>query len=71
MDVCKSHCTPMVLPDFTTAKKNQLNKIYSPADFLMMLSEIKKVKINQKWFNAEITKKTATLLDKLKMLPIT
>jgi hypothetical protein len=26
-------------------KGNELNKVYSPADFLMMLSEIKKAKI--------------------------
>ncbi|KAA6324081.1 hypothetical protein EZS27_026550, partial [termite gut metagenome] len=35
------------------------------------LSEIKKVKINQQWFDAEMTKKTAKLLHRLNILPIT
>ena len=46
-----------------------LNK-YSPQDFIRFLVEIKKVRINGTWHNAEITKKTQTLLDKLD-LPIT
>lgn len=52
-------------------KENELNKLYAPADLLMMLSEIKKVKINQQWFDAEMTKKTAKLLHRLNILPIT
>ena len=46
-------------------KKHELNKTYAPADLLMMLAEIKKVKVNDTWFDAEKTKKTADLLLKL------
>jgi len=52
-------------------KKHELNKKYSPADLLLFLSEIKKVKINETWQNAETTRKTRELLQKLKILPIT
>jgi len=46
-----------------------LNK-YSPQDFVKFLVEIKKVRINDKWYNAEITKKTQDILMKIG-LPIT
>ena len=49
-------------------KKHGLNKRYSPTDFLLFLSEIKKVKINDQWHDAEITKKTRDLLQKLNIL---
>jgi hypothetical protein len=49
-------------------KKNGLNKKYSPADFLSFLSEVKKVKINNQWHDAEITKKTQLLLQSLNIL---
>ena len=52
-------------------KKKGLNKKYSPMDFLLFLSEIKKVKINDQWYNAEMTKKTRDLLQSLNILPIT
>ena len=53
-------------------KKHRLNQKYSPADFLMFMGEVKKVKINGKWHDAEMTKKTAELMRKLKLLePIT
>jgi transposase len=52
-------------------KKHELNKKYSPADFLLFLSEIKKVKINGLWQNAEMTRKTRDLMLKLKIIPIT
>jgi transposase len=52
-------------------KKHELNKNYAPMDLLMMLSEVKKVKINDMWFDAEQTKKTADLLLNLKIMPIT
>jgi len=52
-------------------KKHELNKKYSPADFLLFLAEIKKVKINGTWQNAEMTRKTRELLQKLKIIPIT
>ena len=46
-------------------RKHQLNKKYTPADFLLFLSEIKMVKINNIWQKAEIIKKTAEMLEKL------
>jgi hypothetical protein len=49
-------------------KKHSLNKKYSPMDFLQFLSEIKKVKINDQWYDAEITKKTRDLLEKVNIL---
>ena len=52
-------------------KKHELNKNYAPTDLLMMLSEIKKVKINDIWHDAEKTKKTSELLIKLGIEPIT
>jgi hypothetical protein len=52
-------------------KKHGLNKKYSPMDFILFLSEIKKVKINKKWHNAEITKNTKTILQKMNILHIT
>ena len=52
-------------------KKNDLNKKYSPTDFLLFLSELKKVKINRVWQNAEITKKTRELMQKMKIILIT
>lgn len=38
---------------------------YSVADILLFLSTIRKIKIRDQWFLAEITKPTQTLLDKL------
>jgi len=52
-------------------KKHELNKKYSPTDFLLFLAEIKKVKINGIWQNAEMTKKIRELMMKLKIIPIT
>lgn len=52
-------------------KSKKLNKKYAPTDLLMMFSEIKKVKINEIWHNAEITKKTTELLQKVAIEPIT
>ncbi len=51
------------------AKHNLISK-YSPMDFIMFLKEIRKVKINGTWHLAEITNKTAKLLQKLN-IPIT
>jgi len=51
-------------------KKHELNKKYSPADFLLFLAEIKKVKINGTWQNAEMTRKTQELMQKLKIIGI-
>ena len=45
-------------------KKYELNKKYSSADFLLFLSEVKMVKINNNWHRAEVTRKTVELLQK-------
>jgi transposase len=52
-------------------KKKKVNTKYSPMDFLLFLSEIKKVKINNQWYDAEMTLKTRELLQSLNILPIT
>ena len=44
-------------------KSNKLNKNFSPMDFLKFLREIKKVKINGIWHNAEITKKYSDIIN--------
>jgi len=45
--------------------ENNLNKNFSPMDLILFLKEIKKVKINEQWHNAEITSKTSELLNKI------
>ena len=52
-------------------KKYELNNKYSPSDFLLFLSEVKMVKINNTWQKAEMTKKTFELLQKMKIEHIT
>jgi hypothetical protein len=49
-------------------KKHRLNQKYSPMDFLLFLSEVKKVRINNQWHDAEITKNTRELLQTLNIL---
>ena len=61
----------MVLSYFELVKKHELNINYAPMDLLMMLSEVKKIKINDMWIDAENTKKTSELLLKLGLKPIT
>lgn len=51
-------------------KSAELNSKYSPMDLILFLAEVKKVKINDRWFLAEITKKTQDLLGSLG-IPIT
>lgn len=51
-------------------KSHDLNSRFSPSDIIAFLKEIKKVKINDKWYLEEITKKTEELLKKIK-IPIT
>ena len=47
-------------------KEQKLNSQYSPADLLLHLASVRKVKINGEWHMAETTRKTkARLLDKL------
>lgn len=43
-------------------KSNKLNRKYSPMDFLNFLLEIKKVRINGIWYDAEQTKKYSDIL---------
>ena len=52
-------------------KRHDLNRLYSPSDLLLFLSEIKKVKINGAWHLSEVTKKTAELARKIGIGPIT
>ena len=52
-------------------KKHELNKKYSPADFLLFLSEVKMVKINNTWQRAEVTRKTLDLMHKMEIESIT
>jgi transposase len=51
-------------------KSKELNSKYSPMDLLIFLKEIRKVNIDGKWYIAEITKKTASLMELLN-IPIT
>jgi transposase len=46
-------------------KKHELNRKFTPCDFLLYLSELKMVKINNIWQRSEITRKTAEMLEKL------
>ncbi len=46
-------------------KENKLNSKYSPKDIIMFLRDVKKIKINDKWMNLEITKKNLKLFNKL------
>ncbi len=56
------------LPEYWV--KYELTKKFSPMDFILFLKEIRKVKINTKWYSAEITAKTQKILDKVN-IPIT
>jgi transposase len=51
-------------------KAKNLNSKYAPLDLITFLKEVHKVKINGKWVNAELTKKSIDLL-KLLEIPIT
>jgi len=46
-------------------KSTELNHKYSPMDLVKFLKEIKKVKLNGQWYNAEITAKTSEIMEKL------
>ena len=48
----------------------KLNAKYSPKDIINFLIDIKKVKINGKWYDDNITKKNKAIFDKIK-IPIT
>ena len=55
---------------FPIIVKNELNSKFSPSDFLIMLKEIRKVKINEYWYTGEVIQRTTDLLAKLNV-PIT
>lgn len=46
-------------------KEKKLNSKFSPKDIVMFLKDVKKIKINDKWMNVEITKKNLELFNKL------
>lgn len=46
-------------------KKKELNSRYSPMDLIQFLKEVRKVKMNDKWYVSEMTKKTHELLELL------
>lgn len=46
-------------------KSKELNNRYAPMDLILFLKEVRKVKINDKWYIAEITQKNKILLDSL------
>ena len=52
---------------FNLLKKHKLNKIYSPQDLMMRLTEIRKIKISDQWYLSETTKATMDLLKNLKI----
>ena len=62
----KWYCT---LPNLL--KQHELNRKYSPEDFLKFLAEVKKVKINDQWHDAEYIRKTTDLPVKLGLNPVT
>ncbi len=45
----------------------ELNKKFSPMDFVLFLKEVRKVQINGIWYNTEITAKTKDLLTLIKV----
>jgi len=48
-------------------KENKLNSKYSPKDIILFLKDVKKININDKWINLEITKKNLELFNKLNL----
>ncbi|MDR2511823.1 MAG: hypothetical protein LBC89_05135 [Bacteroidales bacterium] len=65
--------TQMVLTLLKLLKKHKPNRKYSSEDFLQFPAEVKKVKINDRyrWCDAERTRKTTDLINKLGMQPVT
>lgn len=49
-------------------KKSELNNKFSPMDLIKFLKEVKKVKLDGKWFDAEVTAKNAEIINKLNIL---
>jgi transposase len=52
---------------YSLLKEHKLLKHYSVRDFIIHLYELKKIKINEDWVREPTTKKTETLLEKLKI----
>ena len=50
-------------------KKKNLLKTYSVNDYIQMLTDLKKIKINENWYFSEITNQTQKMVEKL-CLPI-
>jgi hypothetical protein len=48
-------------------KENKMLKKYSVTDFVKLLIDVKKVRINDVWYKEPIIKRIQTLLDKLKI----
>ncbi|TAF74332.1 MAG: hypothetical protein EAZ53_09335 [Bacteroidetes bacterium] len=48
-------------------KENKLLKKYSVTDFIKLLIEVKKVRINETWYTEPIIKRIQILLEKLKI----
>jgi transposase len=46
-------------------KRKNLLKIYSVNDYIQMLTDLKKIKINENWYFNEITKQTQKMIEKL------
>lgn len=46
-------------------KKKKLLKIYSVNDYIQLLTDLKKIRINEKWYSGEITSKTQKMVEKL------
>ena len=49
-------------------KETKLNNKFSPMDLIKFLKEVKKVKLNGKWFDAEIITKNLEIINKLNIL---
>ncbi len=49
-------------------KEAKLNNKFSPMDLIKFLKEVKKVRLNGEWFNAEITAKNLEIINKLNIL---
>ncbi len=46
-------------------KKKNLLKLYSVNDYIQLLTDLKKIRINEKWYSGEITYKTQKIVEKL------
>ncbi|MDR0712351.1 MAG: hypothetical protein LBF67_08440 [Prevotellaceae bacterium] len=56
---------------FSLLKKHEMNRKYTPQNLLLFLCELKKVKINNAWYDAEVTQKNIDLIHKIGIKPIT